>query len=159
VISGGERERLRALYPALRRFAGVVAPAGVAADDLVQDAFTRLIARGGLDGIDDPSAYLRRAIVNLASNERRHSRAAQRALVRHGAGPEGDRPVYPSDLAQLLRLDVRSRVLLFAVEVEGASIAEAAALAGCTEGAARMTLSRARRKLRSLLEDDDAHTA
>jgi len=55
----------------------------------------------------------------------------------------------PSDLSVLLRLDPVARGLLFLVEVEGASIREAAAAVGCTEPAARMRLSRARRRLRT----------
>lgn len=58
----------------------------------------------------------------------------------------------PSDLADLLRLDPTSRALLYLVEVEGASIRDAAAAAGCTEPAARMRLSRARRRLRAELD-------
>lgn len=152
-------EALKALYPALRRFAGIVAPLGVAPDDLVQDVFTRIVERGGLHGIDDPVRYLRRAIVNLASNERRHSDAGRRALLRHGAPAGASAPSYPSDLAELWRIEPRARLLAYLVDVEGAPIAEAAELAGCSVGAARMQLSRARRQLRALLEETDAHTA
>jgi RNA polymerase sigma-70 factor, ECF subfamily len=152
---------LAALYSPLRRFAAVVADAHADPDDLVQEAFTRVFARGGLDGIDDPLAYLRRVVLNLAHNERRRSHAAQRALARHGASAESEPVAYPSDLGELLRLDARSRALLYLTELERASIAEAAEIVGCSQGAARMQLSRARRKLRDLLEredDDDART-
>jgi DNA-directed RNA polymerase specialized sigma24 family protein len=152
-------EALKALYVPLRRFAGIVAPLGVAPDDLVQEVFTRIVERGGLHDIDDPIRYLRRAIVNRASNERRHSDAARRALLRHGAHTDASTPSYPSDLADLLRIEPRARLLAYLVDVEGAPIAEAAQLAGCTVGAARMQLSRARRQLRVLLEENDAHTA
>jgi hypothetical protein len=43
-----EIEELKALYAPLRHFAGIVAPAGTAPDDLVQEVFTRVIERGGL---------------------------------------------------------------------------------------------------------------
>jgi RNA polymerase sigma factor (sigma-70 family) len=150
---------LRELYPSLRRFAGVVAAAGVAPDDLVQEAITRVLARGGLQGVDDPSAYLRRTIANLASNERRRAGIARRAHTRHDADAAvAARAEYPSDLDELRRLPARDRALLYLTEVEGAPIAEAAGIVGCSEGAARMAISRARRTLRKLLEDDDAHT-
>src|SRR5258708_1300413 len=97
-------QALKALYPPLRRFAGIVAPLGVEPDDLVQEAFTRIVERGGLHGIDDPLGYLRRAIVNRASNERRHVEAGRRALLRHGAFVDTSTPTYPSDLAELLRI-------------------------------------------------------
>ncbi len=151
---------LRELYPALRRFAGVVAAAGVPPDDLVQEAMMRVLARGGLEGIDDPLAYMRRTIMNLASNERRRAAIGRRALTRHGAdAAAAARAHYPSDLDELRRLPARDRALLYLTEVEGEPIAEAAALTGCSEGAARMALSRARRALRKLLEDDDAITS
>jgi RNA polymerase sigma factor (sigma-70 family) len=153
-----EVEELKALYPPLRHFAGIIAPAGTAADDLVQEVFTRVIERGGLAGIESPIHYLRRALVNLVSNERRRSAASQRALNRHGVTADARDASYPSDLAELMRIDPRARLLSYLVDVEGASIAEAAEIAGCTQGAARMQLSRARRQLRSLLEEDRVDT-
>jgi DNA-directed RNA polymerase specialized sigma24 family protein len=158
-MGGDDGEVLAALYPALRRLAGIVAPAGTAPDDLVQEVFTRVFERGGLTGIDQPLAYMRRALVNLVLNEQRHARAAQRALARHGAVVDVAAPTYPSDLTELLRIEPRARLLTYLVDVEGSSIADAAALAGCSVGAARMQLSRARRQLRALLEENDAHTA
>jgi RNA polymerase sigma-70 factor (ECF subfamily) len=154
-----EIEQLKALYAPLRRFAGIIAPVGTAPDDLVQEVFTRVVERGGLAGIDSPIRYLRRALVNLVSNERRRSAASQRAFTRHGVSAATRDPNYPSDLAELLRIEPRARLLTYLVDVEGASIAEAADLAGCTQGAARMQLSRARRQLRALLEENDADTA
>src|SRR5882724_8971165 len=158
---GTDEVALAALYPPLRRFASVVAGAHIDPDDLVQEAFARVFARGGLHGLDDPLAYLRRTVLNLARNDRRRGRATQRALARHGASPESEQAVYPSDISELLRLDSRSRALLYLTELERASIAEAAQIVGCSEGAARMQLSRARRRLRELMEredDDDART-
>ena len=153
-----EIEELKALYAPLRHFAGIVAPAGTAPDDLVQEIFTRVIERGGLIGIDNPIRYLRRAVVNLVSNERRHSAASQRAFVRHGITADARDVTYPSDLTELMRIEPRARLLSYLVDVEGASIAEAAEIAGCSPGAARMQLSRARRQLRALLEDDRVDT-
>lgn len=154
-----EIEELKALYAPLRHFAGIIAPADTAPDDLVQEVFTRIIERGGLTGIDDPIRYLRRAMVNLVSNERRRSAASQRAFTRHGVAADAREQAYPSDLDALLRIDPRARLLTYLVDVEGASIAEAAEVAGCTQGAARMQLSRARRQLRLFLEESNADTA
>src|SRR5882724_4228355 len=97
-----EIEELKALYPPLRHFAGIIAPAGTAPDDLVQEVFTRVIERGGLAGIQSPVPYLRRALVNLVINEQRHSAAGRRAFARHGVATDSGRPDYPSDLAELL---------------------------------------------------------
>jgi hypothetical protein len=58
---------LRELYPSLRRFAAVVGRADVDPDDLVQEAFTRLLVSRRREDVRDLGAYLRRTIVNLAS--------------------------------------------------------------------------------------------
>ena len=63
VMGDDDNEQLKALYAPLRRFAGIIAPAGVAPDDLVQEVFTRVVERGGLAGIDSPVRYLRRCII------------------------------------------------------------------------------------------------
>jgi len=144
-------ETLRDLYVPLRRFAAVVSRPDLDPDDLVQEAFTRALVARRHESIRDLGAYLRRAVVNLAKNERR--RLARGAVAQARLVPSDDGvAALPSDLADLLRLDPVSRGLLFLVEVEGASIREAAAAVGCTEPAARMRLSRARRRLRAELE-------
>ncbi|MFN8234434.1 MAG: sigma-70 family RNA polymerase sigma factor [Actinomycetota bacterium] len=58
------------------------------AEDLVQDAFARLIGR--LRHLRDPNAfgaYLRRAIVNLATSHFRHRRVERTYLERQAAAP------------------------------------------------------------------------
>ncbi len=62
-----EAELFKKLYPPLRRFAAVVTPVEVEPDDLLQEAVTRALRRGSLTELDNPGAYLRRAMVNLAS--------------------------------------------------------------------------------------------
>jgi len=142
---------LRELYPRVRRFAAVVGRPDLDPDDLVQEAFTRaLVARQRRD-VDHLGAYLRRTVVNLAKNERR--RLARGSAAQARLAPSEDAvATLPSDLSDLLRLDPVARGLLFLVEVEGFTIREAAAAVGCTEPAARMRLSRARRRLRADLE-------
>jgi DNA-directed RNA polymerase specialized sigma24 family protein len=113
------------LYPSLRRFASVVKPPEVDADDLVQEAVVRALGLGPLCEHENPGAYLRRAIVNVAANHRRGLGRRRRAwsrlvpAIEHGAS-------YPSDLEDL----------------------------GCTETAGRARVSRALRKLRVDLEEE-----
>ncbi|HEX5615497.1 MAG TPA: sigma factor [Acidimicrobiia bacterium] len=144
---GAERIReLRELYPPLRRYAAVVGRSDVDPDDLVQQAFTEVLARDP-HVIQNLGAYVRRTIVNLASNERRRTRRAVLAastLVTDGVA----RDDYPSELADLLALAPRDRALLYLVEVEGATTEEAAVAVGMRAPAARMALTRARRRLR-----------
>jgi RNA polymerase sigma factor (sigma-70 family) len=142
---------LRELYPPVRRFAAVVGRPDLDPDDLVQEAFTRALVVREREPIRDLGAYVRRTIVNLAKNERRQ-RASGAAAMHRLATPDDHAPAMPSDLSDLQRLDPVARGLLFLVEVEGRSIREAAGAVGCTEPAARMRLSRARRKLRADLE-------
>jgi len=136
------------LYPALRRFAAVTAGRDDDPDDLVQEAVARTLRRCSLSSLDHPGAYLRQAIVHLASNRRRSLARSRLALLHLGNRDDGARPEYASDLADLLRLPPADRALLFLIEVEGYHYADAAAVLGITEEAGRTRASRARRLLR-----------
>jgi RNA polymerase sigma factor (sigma-70 family) len=140
-------EVFRALYPGLRRFAAAVGPIEVDPDDLVQDAVVRVLRRGALADLDDPQAYLRRTIVNLASDRRRGFGRLRRALGRVDRG-DVTASEYPSDLADLLSLPAPVRAVLWLVDVEGRSFEDAAAIIGCSVTAARSRASRGRRQLR-----------
>lgn len=140
----------RATYPAVRRLAGVVAPQGIEPDDLVQEALVRALRLGPLISLGDPAAYLCRAVINLAKNERRRLARQRRALARYG-GDEPLETVYPSDLADLMELDVRERAVLFLYDVEGHTYQSIAQAIGGTEAATRRLASRARGRLRLTL--------
>jgi DNA-directed RNA polymerase specialized sigma24 family protein len=147
------RDRLREAYPALRRFAAVVGPPDVEPDDLVQDAFVRVLRRG-FDGIDDLDAYLRRTVLHLGSNHRRDWSRRQKAFARRGADPAvATSPSYV-DAADLLRLEPEVRAVLWLAEVEGWSYGEIGTMLACSEGAARMRAARGRRLLRAQLEEE-----
>ena len=143
-----------ALYPALWRFAAVVRPPEVDADDLVQEALARTLAIRPLVDCDDPGAYLRTAIVRLVSNHRRSMGRRGRAFARLPVS-DTDRPSYPSDLADLMHLPPRDRAVLYVVVVEGWSYADAAEVLGCSETAARARASRALKRLRVEMADED----
>ena len=149
---------LRELYEPLRRFAAVVGRWDVEPDDLVQEAYTRVLVRPP-GCVRDMGPYLRRTIVNIATNERRRARR-NLTLMRRVSEIDAVTTVdaYPSELEDLMRLDPEVRGLLYLVEVEGEPIALAAAVVGMTAPAARMALTRARRRLRAELgsESDDA---
>jgi RNA polymerase sigma factor (sigma-70 family) len=143
-------QELRELYTPLRRFAAVIGRWDVDPDDLVQDAYTRVLMKHPSQ-IRDLAPYLRRTIVNLATDARRRSARARTAVHKIGASA-GDTDSYPSDLEDLLRLQPRVRALLYLVEVEGQPVADAAEMVGMTHSNARVALMRARRRLRSELE-------
>lgn len=145
-------DELGALYEPTRRFAAMIGRHDVEPDDLVQEAFARvlLVERAR---IDDLGRYLRRIIANLAHNERRRLRRRAIASARLGDDVASiDR--YPSDLTDLLRIEPRVRGLLYLVDVEGEAIATAAELVGMAPPAARMALTRARRRLKAALHEE-----
>jgi DNA-directed RNA polymerase specialized sigma24 family protein len=142
-------EQLRNLYEPSRRFAAVIGRWDVDPDDLVQDAFAKVLT---LDpsGIRDLGPYVRRIIANLANDQRRRAGRTQTVLHRLGDSTTTS-DSYPSDLDDLMRLQPQVRALLYLVEVEGAQIAEAAEVVGMAGSTARVALMRARRRLRSEL--------
>ena len=142
-----ERDLIHALYDSLRRYAAVVGPPEEEPDDLVQEAFLRVLRRGPLTDLSNPGAYLRRTILNLSSNERRRLGRLRRAITRLATEDRED-DIYISDLGELMSLSPRTRAVLFLSAVEGYSFREVAELVGCSEAAARKIASRERRRLR-----------
>lgn len=145
------------LYPSLRRFAAVVGPIETDPDDLVQEAVTRTLRHHRLDELEQPAAYLRRAIVNLASNERRSFARRRRLLTRLANGPTTSSDDYPSDLHELRHVPPHERAALYLSEVEGYRYGEIAEALGCTEAAARKRAMRGRRRLGAALAEEEVH--
>jgi RNA polymerase sigma factor (sigma-70 family) len=150
----GDEELFAALYPALRRFAAVVGPAEEDPDDLVQEALERTLRRCRLAEVESPKAYLRRVILNLASNRRRRLGRARRALARLVPDAASTVDEYPSDLQDLLALPPHQRAVLYLAEVEGIPYAEIGRLVGCSANAARKRAMNARRRLHALIREE-----
>ncbi|MBX3313609.1 MAG: sigma-70 family RNA polymerase sigma factor [Actinobacteria bacterium] len=150
-----DADLVRSIYPDLHRLAAVVAPPERDPRDLVQDALERALRRGRISDLDAPLAYLRRTIVNLASNERRALGRFRRAAPRLATVDTATTAEYPSDVAELLALDPLDRTALWLTDVEGHPAATVAEILGCRPDAARARVSRARRKLRTLVEQED----
>jgi RNA polymerase sigma factor (sigma-70 family) len=146
----------RALYPSLRRFAAGVGPREVEPDDLVQEAVTRTLARHRLSELDHPEAYLRRAIVNVATSGLRRRRPWERARSRVAQRDEINQPV-PSDLADLERLAPVDRAVMWLVFVEGHTHREAAELLGISEQASRSRASRSRLQLKHSIRSEEVN--
>lgn len=141
----------RSLYVSLRRFAAVTAPPEVEPEDLLQDALVATLRRHRLCDLDCPGAYLRRVMINQASNHRRRSFSRLRAERLVTASSDRPPHGYPSDLSELMWLTPRQRAVLFLSEVEGYSFDEIGEMVGCSAPAARMSATRARRRLRAAL--------
>jgi len=152
-LSDADEALIRGLYPSLQRFAAAVCPADIEPDDLLQEALYRVLRRGRLDDIPYLSAYLRRTISNLIANHWRSTGRRLRAWARSGV-TEPVRQEYPSDVTDLLQLHPRARAVLYLRAIEGRPLTEVAEMLGCSEAAARGIEARARRKLRSVLEQE-----
>jgi RNA polymerase sigma-70 factor (sigma-E family) len=127
------------------------------AEDLVQEAFSRLVGR--LRHLRDPDAfdaYLRRTIVNLSTSHFRHRRVERAYLEREAAAPsrEGN-PNEALDEAMhsvLLRLPQRQRAAIILRFYEDLSDVQTAEILRCSAGTVRSLVSRGMKTLRSELE-------
>ena len=132
------------------------------AEDVVQEAFIRLIARWAAVRVyDDPEAWVRLVAFRLLSNRLRRARTAATALLRmHSAPavPASDRD--QSDLVAALRaLPLAQRQVVVLHHLYDLPVDEVAHQLGISSGTAKSRLSRARAALAPLLqirEDDHA---
>lgn len=138
-LSNDERQIVDVLYQPLRRYAAVVGPIEMEPDDLVQEALLQALRRGPLTELDNPGAYLRRTIVNLAANERRRLGRLRRAVPRLAVDDVHEVEI-PPDVSELLALTPRERAVLFLAHVEGFSFGDIAEMVGSREAATRKWL-------------------
>jgi RNA polymerase sigma-70 factor (sigma-E family) len=156
-----ERNSLGDLYvrhaPEGIRLAFLITGDRAIAEDLVQEAFSRLVGR--LLHLRNPSAfdaYLRRTIVNLSTSHFRHRRVERAYLEREAAAPsrEGN-PNEALDEAMhavLLRLPQRQRAAIILRFYEDLSDVQTAEILRCSAGTVRSLVSRCMKTLRSELE-------
>jgi len=128
------------------------------AEDLVQDAYTA--AHKGwaaLSTYDDPAAWIRRAVLNRAVSRRRRFGREIRALTRvsarrgdlgHDTEPYDER--FWKAVATLPRQQAKVVALYY---VEDLSVADVALVLGCSVGAVKTHLSRARHTLHARFID------
>ena len=127
------------------------------AEDLVQDAFVRLVGR--LRHLREPSAfwtYLRRTIVNLATSHFRHRRVERAYLERVTAAPTSVANVN-DELDEtmhriLLELPQRQRAAIVLRFYEDLTDVQTAAVLGCSPGTVRSLVSRGMQTLREEME-------
>jgi len=133
-----------------------------AANDLTQEVFFRAWRNfEKLRHYERPQAWLFRVATNLALNERRHQHIAGPTigLPGHERAP-GDHAAQLAERsalrAALESLPTRQRVAFILRELYGHSSEEIADLLGLSRAAAKMTLSRARERLRTLYLKESA---
>lgn len=139
-------ELYRRLRPSMVRTAKLVLGSEAAAEDVVHDAFLALSTR--LSGLDNPEAYLRRAVVNGAIGVQRRASTARRHAV--AAGVTGQ-PEIDETWAALACLAPRQRAALVLRFYDDLSEAQIAEVLGCRPGTVKSTISRALARLRKEL--------
>jgi len=155
-IDTADRRLIEDRYEDLRQFAAITASRDIEPDDLLQEALVRVLSQGPLSEREQPLAYLRRAIVNLAIDYARR-RDARRTAMGKWVGRDASVDTYPSDLGILDELTPRARAIIYLSEIEGYRYGEIAEMLDCNEAAARVGAMRARRQLRRILGEEAAH--
>lgn len=154
-----ERSHVIEQLPGLRRYARALTGDAWAADDLVQDTLERACAKWQLWlAGTDLRAWLFTLMHNLYVNQRRgiHAATPLEDLQSELPAPEGDRDG-ALDLARCVqRLPDDQRAVLLLVTLEDMSYADAARVLGIPIGTVMSRLSRARTRLRDLMEGRDA---
>ncbi|WP_421993980.1 RNA polymerase sigma factor [Reyranella sp.] len=150
---------LEPLIPALRRHAFALVREHAGADDLVQDTLERALLHWGSRRPDgDLRAWLFTILRNLHLDARRRSsrRGTSVAIDDTDLADPATSPEAAAEardvLAALDRLPEEQKSLLLLVGVEDFSYDEAARILGLPMGTVMSRLSRARQKLRSMVE-------
>ncbi len=157
---------LQSLRPRLALIAGAVSCNPAEADDIVQEA--TVVALGKLGDFrrgTSIEAWMSRIVRNLALNSsRRHRRrtGVLRSLAQRpsstGDGANGEMSLPDSALSRALgTLEETARICLVLRIVGGLSYSEISRAIEIPEGTAMSHVSRARRRLRDLLGEDEGH--
>ncbi len=151
------------MIPALRRYArGLLHDAG-AADDLVQDCLERVIAHWHRRRNDDPRTWVFTILHNLAVNRLRQKARRGEHLsfddindsVLALKPPQEEVLAQRDVLAAVKLLPEEQRSVLLLVSVEDLSYAQVANVLSIPIGTVMSRLSRARERLRQILENPD----
>jgi RNA polymerase sigma-70 factor (ECF subfamily) len=142
----------------LLRILAVITGSRAEAEDLAQEAFTRVLARWAqVSAMEDPAGYLHRTAMNLFRNQYRRARVAMRRTV--GLGPDQDvfKAVEDRDAAvrALGALTARQRAALVLTEALGYSGEEAGRLLGIKASTVWALTHQARTALKGSVEATD----
>ncbi len=140
----------RATYPRMVRLATMMVGSPSVAEDLTQDAYTKLYAR--FVKVDDPHAYLRTAVVNGCRGSFRKRVISDRflPLLVTDAGTTDHDPL----LSILDRLPARQKAAIILKFCDRCSEAEIAQTLGCRPGTVKSLLSRGLDTLRQEQAND-----
>jgi RNA polymerase sigma-70 factor (sigma-E family) len=132
----------------LIRLAYLLTGSQMVAEDLVQDTFIRVQPR--LDGLSEPSAYLRRSVVNACYSWHRRQRRERMVPV---DPPAAVAPIEHVEMWDALaHLQPNRRTVLVLRYYLDLPEAEVATILGCRIGTVKSATHRALRDLRRILE-------
>ncbi len=159
-VRSWDEARFTAFYeataPALGRYLLRVTGDPSMADDVLQEAYMRLL-RTSLPEMDEAAlrSYLFRTATHLVYDHWRRVRRERKVLgrLRDEAGPARPLPPEAADVMTVFhRLSIRERTLLWLAHVEEYDHREIARIVGVGERSVRVLLFRARRKMARLLK-------
>ncbi len=116
------------------------------AEDVVSRVMVRLLSRRSLASLDNPEAYMFRAVLNEGRSVWR--RARRPILVRADRMEALPDPV-PELIEAMRRLPARERAAVYFVYYLDWTLGDAADAMGCAEGTVKRYLHDARRRLRA----------
>lgn len=133
----------------LIRYATVLMGPG-GAEDVVSTVVLRILARRRLDDLDEPRAYLFRAVLNECKTRLRRRRT-HLSITEVGWIAADDPP--PHIMQAVLDLPPQQRAATYLVYWVGLTVAETADLIGIRPGTAKRYLHLARRTLKGVLDE------
>jgi RNA polymerase sigma-70 factor (ECF subfamily) len=153
------RELYAASFPRLVRILTLAAGDPAEAEDVVQEAFARLIPRWSkIAEYDDPEAWVRKVAFRLLSNRLRRARRSIANLrtgdEHHLAGPS---PTTVDIRRALTTLPLPQRQVVVLHHLLDLPVDEVAAELGVPVGTVKSRLARAREALAPLLREENGH--
>lgn len=148
----------RAEHPRLLAIVTVAAGDADVAQEIVAEAFARALAAWGrVADMDAPAAWTYRVAVNLLARRGRRA-AIERRLLRRAARTDAVFDDHGIEVWELVRsLPPRERLAVALRYAGGCTESEVAQAMGVAVGTASATLASARRRLASMLAEEDDH--
>lgn len=149
------------MRPRLHRYCARMTGSAIDGEDVVQDALMKAIAsRTSVGVLDNPEAWLFRIAHNAALDflrrrARRPALAGEEELEMIAAPEMPDPEIAATCLRTFMRLPTLQRSVVVLKDVLGHSLAEAAAITGSSEPAAKSALQRGREQLRALANEPE----
>lgn len=144
----------RGEYPQVVRTVFLILHDRQRAEDVAQDAFVQLYAHWKkVSHYERPEAWVRRVAIRMAI--RHIKRERMRAVLERETGSPSVPPAVDVDLLRAMReLPATQQVAVVLFYFEDRPIAEIVHILGTSEGAVKMALQRARRRLGELLGEE-----